>query len=645
MAISAGVLLLVATFVAALAAVRMVFRRPIALSAPLALAVMVVFEGLLLGLLSRFEAVSAPAIFGAHAAAVAAAAGVAWSRGARARSLIDLGRRSANAVRTLGPPGILIVPVALLAAISALRYLPNNWDSMTYRLARIAHWIQHRSVDAYPTHVDRQLVLQPGAEYLLVSLQVMTGTDRLDALLQFGAWLVVILASPFLARLAGAPRRLAPWAAVVVAALPMGVLQASSTQTDLVASALALAVIVAAVPFLHRAPRWTIADAAFLGIAIGAAALVKTTALVAAAPFLVFALVRAALAAPRRLVVACAVVAIVAAAPVVPEVVRRSRPDLERALKGHAAVFVYTGFADIPDRLLNLGRGIVRHLPSSPALVAAVGVEGWCRPGEELCRGLLLRPHEDNAGNPFHVVLVLLAAGVAVVRWRRLPARARGFLLATAGAWVLFHFAFRDNTWISRLETPTFVLAGLTLAAFGRRPAPAVEVTGSRKRGKGATRALAPTPPPGLRAAIAVAATLALVFGARTALDNEIRPPLAGAGGPESYGYYANLPNLGRAHDAVLRYAEAVRCPRIGLFIGGDSYDYPLTWRAMQQGWEVRHVFGADPWPCLVFSDQPKLPGTLEALGWTRSPLPFVFLNTSYAGATPTPFLRSRSSL
>jgi hypothetical protein len=252
----AALALLAATYVAALAAVRVVRRRPLALVAPLGLGVMVVFEALLLDVLSRFDAVTAPAIFGAHAVAVAAAAAVAWIRGARPSSLVLGARRAARAVRFLGRPGLLVLPAALLAAISALRYLPNNWDSMTYHLARVAHWIQHRSVEPYPTHVDRQVIIQPGAEYVIASLQSMAGTDRLDALLQLGAWLLVVLASPSLARLAGAPRRLAPWSAVLVAALPMGVLQASSTQGDLVAAALALGIVAAAIPFLHRAPRW-----------------------------------------------------------------------------------------------------------------------------------------------------------------------------------------------------------------------------------------------------------------------------------------------------------------------------------------------------------------------------------------------------
>jgi hypothetical protein len=634
--------LVLGAFGAALAGVSAARRRPLVLVAPLALAVLVCFEALLLDVLSLFHALAAPALLAAHSAVIAAALAIAWRRAAPGAGLPALARRARAALRALGWPLLLAVPAAILCAISALRYLPNNWDSMTYRLARVAHWLQHHSVEPYRTHVERQVLLQPGAEYVLAALQGMAGSDRLASLLQLGSWLLVILAVPALARLAGAPRRVAPWAAVVVAALPMGVLQASSTQNDLVASALTLAVVAATLPFLHRAPRWRLADAVLLGLAVAAAALVKATAAVAVAPFLLLALARVVLAVPRRpqaIATAVGVALAVAIVPVGPEIVRRARPDLSASLDEIAKGYTYRGLSELPDRLENLGRGIVRHVPSPRGLVAAVGVEGWCAPGQDLCEGMIFRPHEDNAGNPLHVALVLLAAGVAAARFRRLPARTAAFLGAVVAAWVLFHFAFRDNTWISRLETPTYVLAALGVAAWGSRPEARSSGPSAPRRRKGVAPEVRASRPRVPVIATAVAATLALVAGTNVAYRNEIRPPLPGDARVEQLGYYANLPNIGRAHDAVLRAAAQLRCDRIGLYIGADSFDYPLTWRAMQQGREVRHVFGADPWPCMVFSDQ-RLSGQPETFGWTRTSLPFVFLNggaTGAAQASPAP--------
>lgn len=628
MGIAAAAALAVGTFGVALAAVSAVRRRPLVLAAPLALAVLVCFEALLLDLLSLVHAVGAPGVSAAHAAIVGAGVVVAWRRGA-GPVLADLARRARGSARALGLPALLAVPAGALCAVSALRYLPNNWDSMTYHLARVAHWLEQRSVAPYPTHVVRQLVLQPGAEYVLAAVQAMGRSDRLANLLQLGAWVVAVVSSPPLARLAGAPRRIAPWAAVVVAAIPMGLVQASSTQNDLVAAALTVAVIAATLPFLHRTPRWRAADAALLGVALGAAALVKATALVAAAPFLAFAVVRAVLAVPRRpgrIAVAATLAVLCAAVPVAPEAARRERPDLAAALAGIGRSYVYPGLAELPDRLQNLVRGVVRHVPAPRAVVAAVGIDRWCAPGPGLCEGTIFRAHEDVGGNPLHVALALLAAAVAAVRLRRLPARTPAFLGSVLAAWVLFHLVFRDNEWISRLETPTFVLAGLGVAAWGARPGGS---SGGAAPGRGAT----------LRAwlalaATALAATVAIHFGTRVACENEIRPPL-GARAAVALGYYTRLPDVGREHDAVLAEAARRGCDRLGLAIGGDSYDYPLTWRAMQRGIEVRHVFGADPWPCLVFSDQHPSPELARSAGWTATSLPFVYLNGGPGAAPP----------
>lgn len=616
-------LAVIGTYIAALAAVDGPRRRPVALAAPLALTALVVFEALLLDALSLVRGVTAPALVACHVAAVGAAFAF---RGARA-ALVSQVRRGVRSVHALGPPALLLVPVALLITLSAARYVPSNWDSMTYRLARVAHWLQHRSVAPYPTHVERQVIYQPGAEYVLAALQGMSGSDRLAAFLQLAAWGMVVLASPALARLAGAPRRLAPWSAVIVGALPMGVLQASSTQNDLVAAAITIATIVAVVPFLHRVRRWRVADAVVLGLALGAGVLVKATAVVAAAPFVVLALWRTARATPRRpgaAVLAVAIAGAVAAIPVAPEVYRRLDPGLAAPLRAHAAEYTYAGAGELRDRLTNVVRGLVRNLPSPPALVEAVGIPRatWCAPGAALCTGQLLREHEDFAGNPAHVGLLFLAGCVALARWRRVPPRAALFLSGVPAAWISFHLVFRDNAWITRLQTPDFALSGLAVAAWASR---------ARPREAPAVPAGPVRPLRGAAALTALGAGLALAISTNVALENETRPPLGGLRGPMPVGYYPNQSETIRIHFTVLEAARRNGCSRLGLVIGEDSYDYPLTWRAQQRGIEVRHVFGADPWPCLIFSDQHPGVEVVSANGWRATSEPFLFANARAA--------------
>jgi hypothetical protein len=91
-------------------------------------------------------------------------------------------------------PAILILPALFLAVlatallVTALVAPPNNYDSMTYHMARIAHWLQNGSVRFYPTHNPRQLHLAPFAEYAILQFQVLTGgSDRFANAVQWFA--------------------------------------------------------------------------------------------------------------------------------------------------------------------------------------------------------------------------------------------------------------------------------------------------------------------------------------------------------------------------------------------------------------------------------------------------------------------------
>lgn len=189
---------------------------------------------------------------------------------------------------------ILGISVAVLAIASS----PNNFDSQTYHLPRIEHWIQNASVAVYPTDIHRQVDIGPGSEYLLTHLRLLSGGDGAYNLLQFLAAVgATLAASRIAAQLGGGP--VAQLATVfVIATTPEVLLQASSTQVDLVAASwvACLATIVldeftrpgddqtgANAIIRATAPR---TDALYLGLVLGLIAVTKTTGLLAAAPLL-----------------------------------------------------------------------------------------------------------------------------------------------------------------------------------------------------------------------------------------------------------------------------------------------------------------------------------------------------------------------
>jgi hypothetical protein len=188
-------------------------------------------------------------------------------------------RPSKQEIGLLSGLALLLVAVALTAAAAA----PNAWDSMTYHLPRITHWIQDASVSHYPTHVLRQLTLGPGAELLAAQIELLGGSDRWINFLQAFAWIGVAIAASLLARDLGADLLGQGVAAVFAATLPMAILQASSTQNDLVVSFWLLV-------FAHFALRaWAgkmdLAGFLLAGGSLGLAVLIKATALTVAFPF------------------------------------------------------------------------------------------------------------------------------------------------------------------------------------------------------------------------------------------------------------------------------------------------------------------------------------------------------------------------
>ncbi len=623
-------------YVGCFAFVRTIRSRPAGLAAALALPLTVSVEACVVHALSPFHAVDRAGLLVASLAAAAALGawvasrpqGQRWPRG-------SLGQ--------LTPAGFLLLALAPVILFSALAYPPNNWDSMTYHLARVAHWIENRSVAGYPTGIDRQLVYPPGAEYLLLVLQAIAGSDRLAALVQFGAWATIALSAPALARTFGVPRRFSPWAALVAAGGAGAVLQASSTQNDLLAGAMAVGLVAASIPFLHRSRRrWRAPDLALLGIAVAAGALVKGTSVLCASPFLACAAWGVLRALPER----AARSELLLATPAVAIAALMILPAATAA--GHAShtadlfqPFLYQGVADPGDRLLNSLRGLLRNLPAPGATfdrLAPAHTIG-CPREHSLCLVFNAAPLEDVAANVGPAILMVLALAAAARRARKVPGRARlgigGWLLA----WVLFHATFRDNVWITRLQLPLFALAPVALGALVRsRPARlGTVICGLVAAGLGA-HAIAAAVLNMKRPLNPVGDLAKAASQPPDAFFREFRESLS----DEAY-YRLGPPGLGPTHAAVIRELDGSGCRRLAVLLGGDSWEYPLTWRAMQRGIEVRHLVGtSDPWPCAIFSDRGEPPLVAAArTRWTNShDLPSLYLALVPDRPAPSPLSR-----
>ena len=89
------------------------------------------------------------------------------------------------------PAFIFMSPFLIILLLTILFNAPNTWDSLTYHMSRVAHWIQNGSVDYYFTTNSRQNEMGPGAEYLILFFQILTNSDNLAGFIQFFSYLLL----------------------------------------------------------------------------------------------------------------------------------------------------------------------------------------------------------------------------------------------------------------------------------------------------------------------------------------------------------------------------------------------------------------------------------------------------------------------
>jgi 4-amino-4-deoxy-L-arabinose transferase-like glycosyltransferase len=213
----------------------------------------------------------------------------------RSRDRLPLGRPETALFERalLGGIGVICLATFITAIVSP----PNTWDSMTYHMSRVMHWLQNRSVAHYPTHIVRQIELNPGAEFVITHFQALSGGDRFANLVQWFSMLGSLIGASLIAGELGGGRRAQLFASVFAVTIPMGILQSSSTQNDYVLSFWLICLAWAGLKFMRgKDLRWALVFGASLGLAV----LSKGTAYLYAFPFCIWITLSLAHAVPRR---------------------------------------------------------------------------------------------------------------------------------------------------------------------------------------------------------------------------------------------------------------------------------------------------------------------------------------------------------
>ena len=364
----------------------------------------------------------------------------------------------------------------------ALVYPPNNWDSMTYHMARIPPWIRQGSINFFPTETLLQLHQPPLAEWNILHFQILSGGDRFANMVQWASLVGCSIVASLIASELKQSFPVQVLALVIAATLPMGLLQGSSTQNDLVVSFWLLVFVLFSLQYIHKP---VVKRMSLCGLALGFALLTKGTAYAFAPPLtamlLVYGITHTQGGRPRVKLVSAAV-AILALAlllnsshwarnwevfghPFPPSNPRDFNADVSVSvvwsnLVRHAALHLGTPSDRINAIIFDIIRGIMGGLIDIPEAT-------W--PNQSL--RITLSKNEDLAGNFLHfwVLSASLLGAILIRRYSQFGTPTIYLALAIVLGMILYSILLRWDPWASRRHTTLFMLGAPIMAIFTSR--------------------------------------------------------------------------------------------------------------------------------------------------------------------------------
>ncbi len=126
--------------------------------------------------------------------------------------------------------------MAFLLFAVAVATPTNNVDAMDYHMPRVMQWAQNRTLAHFPVMHTYQNLRPYWAETVILNLRVLCGNDQPAGLVQWSIMIASLIATSGIAALLGGDRK-AQWLTAVLAfSIPMGLLQATTTQNDYVSA-------------------------------------------------------------------------------------------------------------------------------------------------------------------------------------------------------------------------------------------------------------------------------------------------------------------------------------------------------------------------------------------------------------------------
>lgn len=482
------------------------------------------------------------------------------------------------------------VTLALLAiGLTAVVAAPNHSDSMEYHLSRVMHWIQNGSVAHYPSHNIFQLYQNPWSEFAIAHLQILSHSDRLSGCVQWVSMIGSLFGVSLIAKELGARRNGQILAGIFAVTMPMAVLQGSSTNNDHVVALWMVCFVYFALITMRQGIRPLLLVC--LGASLGLAILSKGTAYIYALPFCLWLLLWGVRRLGWRMVKPMlGVIAIVIAingghylrnfllfgSPLgspgdetgaafglkylISNVVRNLalHADIVRNLHLEGVITPITG---IVEKVITILHDILGVDVSDPLTTSA-------RESRFYVPGLSF--NEDKAGNPLHLLIILIATGLLLIN-SRLQQRRRLFFywLTTTGAFLLFCQLLTWSTPRCRLHLPIFILFAALVGT----------VVGNSLN----------------RRVVNVLTIVLVLLSFQWVFYNQVRP-LAGEDNifatPRPAQYFTTQPQLEQIYTNAAQEISNQSCTNVGMVFENISFEYPywLLLDAPRRGFRAQHI-------------------------------------------------------
>ncbi|MGF1513561.1 MAG: hypothetical protein ACFB5Z_07700 [Elainellaceae cyanobacterium] len=502
-----------------------------------------------------------------------------------ARELFRFFARSIKSYPLLGFALLNIALILTVAALLAIAAPPNNWDSMTYHMSRVVNWIQNQTVAHYPTHMIRQLDLAPWSNFAVMHLQLLSGSDRFANLVQWSSMVGCVVGVSLIAKQLQADLAGQIVASVVCLSIPMGLLQSVTTQNDYVVSFWLVCLTYNALLITEQqiTPRAVFELSASLGLAI----LTKATAYIYAFPFcLVSAVIATKYSRVRvvKLVIPGALSAILinighwwrnwstfqdflgSSGDVTRNQLFTPAAILSNTIRNialHTPTVSYTINSYIEYAVVKL-HDVFLQLDVNDPRTTFLGTE-FSIPVTPKGQPIFL--NEDVSGNPIHLVLVVICIGFYLAYKRTRNRQRTVYIFALLSTIVLFNTVVSWQPWATRLHLPFFVLMA---ALIGSVLCDVVSLTPLRQL---------------MIFALSISSLPYIFFSAVRPLTNSpyfLTFTSSIFDISQRSRRFTSRPNLENSYVEAIDIALEYSCYDIGLYLGGEGWDYPF-W-AIAQG-------------------------------------------------------------